>query len=284
MKNQKYGVEIELVEMDRPTAVKLMAELFGTNNYRTGSSGNYAIDAKGRTWKAISDGSLQPSNGKSCEIVTPILNYEDIELVQKVIRKLKANGAKVNKSCGIHVHVDGSAHTARSLWNLVNIMASKEDLLYKALGVDKNREINYCKKTEKNMVEELNRKKPTSRDEVRTIWYCGNQYHRTTRYHALNLQSLWDGKGVEFRCFNGSTHAGKIKAYIQLCLAINYQALTQKSARYTKTTTTNDKYTFRTWLLHLGLIGEEFETARKHLLAKLNGDTAFRYGRTRSAA
>jgi len=82
---------------------------------------------------------------------------------------------------------------------------------------------------------------------------------------------------VEFRLFNSTTHAGKIKAYIQFCLAISHQALTPKSASARKTQTDNEKYTFRTWLLRLGLIGDEFRTARLHLLAKLEGNTAWRH-------
>ncbi len=81
---------------------------------------------------------------------------------------------------------------------------------------------------------------------------------------------------VEFRLFNGTTHAGKIKAYIQLCMAISAQALNQRCASRTKTQTTNEKYTFRTWLLRLGLIGDEFKTAREHLLKALPGCIAWR--------
>ncbi len=81
---------------------------------------------------------------------------------------------------------------------------------------------------------------------------------------------------VEFRLFNGTLHAGKIKAYIQFCLAIGAQALNQSCASRRKTQTTNEKYTFRTWLLRLGLNGDEFSTARQHLLANLDGCIAWR--------
>ena len=81
---------------------------------------------------------------------------------------------------------------------------------------------------------------------------------------------------MEFRLFNGTLHAGKIKAYIQFCLAISAQALNQACASRRKTQTTNEKYTFRTWLLRLGLIGDEFATARQHLLAELPGCIAWR--------
>lgn len=81
---------------------------------------------------------------------------------------------------------------------------------------------------------------------------------------------------IEFRLFNSTTHAGKIKAYIQFCLAISAQALNQRSASRQKTHSTNEKYTFRTWLLRLGLIGDEFKTARLHLLEHLDGCIAWK--------
>lgn len=36
------------------------------------------------------------------------------------------------------------------------------------------------------------------------------------------------------------------------------------------------KYTFRTWLLRLGMIGDEFKTARKFLLENLEGGIAWK--------
>ena len=71
-------------------------------------------------------------------------------------------------------------------------------------------------------------------------------------------------------------HAGKIKAYIQFCLAITAQALNQRSASPAKTQSSNEKYTFRVWLLRLGMIGDEFKTARKHLLDHLEGCIAWK--------
>ena len=116
--------------------------------------------------------------------------------------------------------------------------------------------------------------------EVERLWYNGyggRQYHYDdTRYHALNLHSVFSHGTIEFRLFNSTLHAGEIKSYIQLCLAISHQALVQKSASRTKTHPENEKYTFRTWLLRLGLIGDEFKTARQHLLKHLDGNIAWR--------
>lgn len=43
-----------------------------------------------------------------------------------------------------------------------------------------------------------------------------------------------------------------------------------------KTHSSNEKYTFRTWLLRLGMIGDEFKTARTHLLKNLEGNIAWK--------
>ena len=76
--------------------------------------------------------------------------------------------------------------------------------------------------------------------------------------------------------FNSTLHAGEVKSYIQLCLAISHQALIQRTASRSRTQSSNEKYTFRTWLLRLGMIGEEFKTARLHLLKNLEGNIAWK--------
>jgi len=293
MKEQRFGIEIELTGLSRLRAAQVLAEYFGTPvSHDGGYYGIYSVlDGQSRRWKVMSDGSIttEKKEGRriipadstySVELVSPICKYEDIETIQEIVRKLRAAGAIANASCGIHVHVDASPHNANTLRNITNIMASKEDLIYKALQVNVARERRYCKKVEQSFLEELNRKKPKTLEQVSRIWYNGNdgrhEHYHNSRYHCLNLHSVFQKGTIEFRLFNGTTHAGKIKAYIQLCLAISHQALTQRCASRIKTQSTNEKYTFRTWLLRLGLIGDEFKTARLHLLEHLEGCIAWK--------
>ena len=81
---------------------------------------------------------------------------------------------------------------------------------------------------------------------------------------------------IEFRAFNSTLHAGEIKSYIQLSMAISDAALKSSSASPTRPETDNPKCTFRCWLLRLGFIGDEFKTAREHLLKHLPGNGAWR--------
>jgi len=151
------------------------------------------------------------------------------------------------------VHIDASPFDALTLRNITNIMAAKEDLIYKALQVSVARQHRWCQPVEQRFLDDLN-----------------------SRYHCLNLHSVFQKGTVEFQLFNGTVHAGKIKAYIQFCLAIGAQALNQSCASRRKTVTENEKYTFHTWLLRLGLIGDEFKTARGHLLEHLDGCIAWK--------
>lgn len=248
----------------RSAAAKIIAEHFDTSAVHVGGTyDTYTVENDtGRKWKVVSDASIQcQSRGErtasrlyAVEVVSPICKYEDIETIQELVRELRRGGAKVNDSCGIHIHVDASRHDPKTLRNIVNIMASKEDLLYKALRVQIDREY-YCQKADLRFLEDVNLKRPKSMSEFETLWYNGSSrrgiHYDSTRYHALNLHSVFSKGTIEFRMFNSTLHAGEIKSYIQLCLAISHQALIQQRAMRTKTKSENEKYTFRTWLLRL---------------------------------
>jgi len=296
MKSQKFGIEIEMTGITRKEAATVIAKYFNSLvDHWGGAYDEYRTkDYKGRTWKLVSDGSLtnmKKVQGRlitagreySVELVSPILTYEDIEPLQEIIRLLRKAGAISSSkyNAGIHIHINAKPHTPNSLKNLVNLMASKEELLYKSLLIDVVR-LRYCKKVNEELLAKINKKKPKTLQALADLWYEGygqevrSRHYHNSRYHGLNLHSTFTKGTIEFRLFNGTLHAGKIKAYIQFCLALSYQALTQKSASAKRTTTDNEKYTFRCWMLRLGLIGEEFKTCRLHFLSNLTGDAAWR--------
>jgi len=290
MKTQTFGIEIELTGLTREEAARTIAAHFGTEARYAG--GGYdaweAKDTAERTWKLMSDSSIRAENKSGeatnqhrVELVSPICTYEDIETVQEITRLLRGAGAKPNSSCGIHIHIGMGEHTPKTLRNLANLVASKEDLIYQALAIKEKRQ-GYCKKADENFIAAMNTKKPATLTGIADLWYAAytgesrTAHYNSSRYRLLNYHSIFRIGTIEFRAFNSTTHAGRIKAYIQFCLAMSHQALTQKSASSRKTETTNPKYTFRTWLLRLGMIGEEFKTARTHLLANLEGNIAWR--------
>lgn len=295
MKNQTLGVEIEMTGITRNQAAKVMARYFGTTAEHIGGSYDawQVLDNKHRAWKAMSDASIRTTRKEggrtvsasrlySTEVVTPILRYEDIEDLQEILRQLRKSGAQVNNSCGIHIHIGAGEFTPSTLRNLVNTIASKDDLIYKALQIETSR-LRYCRKTSEELVETINQKKPRTRQELADIWYAQapgqarGAHYNSSRYHGLNLHAFFTKGTVEFRLFNSTLHAGELKAYIQFCMAITHKAKNTKKALARRTETDNEKYAFRCWLLRLGLIGEEFKTCRLHMLKHLSGNAAWRH-------
>lgn len=296
MLNKNFGIEIEFTGITRTEAAKVAAEYL--NGTVTNTSDYYdtkkITTADGRVWKIMSDGSIscQKRQGRqkvaatreySVELVSPILTYQDdIETLQELVRRLRKAGAFINNSCGIHIHLDGADHTARSIRNFVNIIASKNDLFYKALQIEPTR-MGYCKKMDEILVEKINRKKPKTLAQIESLWYEGysestTRHYHSSRYHFLNLHSFFNGNHtVELRGFNSELHAGKIRSYIVLSLALNRQALTQKCASAKKPQVENEKFAMRTYLNRIGFIGEEFANCREHLTAHLEGSAAWRF-------
>ena len=302
MKKQTIGVEVEMNNITRKDAAKVAADFFGTSRTEyTGGRNGYetysAWDGEGREWKFQKDVSIAGPDSEKCELVTPILTYSDIETLQELIRRLRKAGAKsdATRGCGVHIHIGAKGHTPQTLRNLANIMASHEQLLASALDLDSRRMNRYCRTVNPNFLAKLNKQKPTTMAQLADIWY-GTQnanygrdaHYNDSRYHMLNLHATFTKGTVEFRLFqfdapsNGKQnglHAGQLKSYIQLCLALSEMAKEVKTASPKPQQTENPKYAMRTWLLRLGFIGEEFATAREMLTKRLSGDTAFRNGR-----
>lgn len=297
MFTRKFGVEAEFTGITRKEAADAAAGYFNaTAAYAGGYYETYEVRAPdGRTWKFMYDSSIccqrrenrrlaAADSRYSVELVTPILCYrEDIDTLQGLLRRLRKAGGFANRSCGIHIHLDGEGHTVRSIRNFINIIASHNDLFYKALQIAPER-MRYCQKTDLWLVERMNQTKPRTMEQLEDIWYekyagSRNGHYHQSRYYFLNLHSFFHGNHtVELRGFNGTLHAGKVRAYVVFALALNHQALTQKSARYHKVQEENEKFAMRVYLNRIGFIGDEFKSCREHLYKHLDGNAAWRYG------
>ena len=270
----KFGIEIELTGITKDKAADTIKTIVGGRIEHThdGYSTRKIHATDGRVWKVMNDASIKKvdsrgnstyNNDYSVEVVSPILTETDIDTMQLIARALRAVGGKTNDSCGIHIHLDGSNQTVQSLKNYINIIASKNDLLYKALQIKPAR-VRWCKKMDERLINDIKRKKPKTKQAIKDIWYNRKNagyysHYDDTRYHFLNLHSYFNGNGtVELRGFNSTLHAGKIKAYILLALAINNQALTQKKASNKKIQEENEKFAMRVYLNINGLKGDQY--------------------------
>jgi hypothetical protein len=271
----RFGIEIETVGIDHASLARAIHSAIPGSRL---SGYALVVMADGRTWKVVNDGSL--SGHLNGEIVSPILTHADLDTLQSIVRAVREAGARANYSCGIHIHVDGSRFDGRSIQNLVNIVCKHERLIEKALGIDADRLNRYTKSLDSDFLARLDARRVRSLDDMKAAWY-GSAHYRAdrydhTRYHGLNLNSLFYRGTVEFRYFNGSLHAGEVKSYVLLCLALVQRAQTIKaSSRARREVDTKDsRWAFRVLLKSLGMVGPDFKVARLHLTKLLEGTSA----------
>lgn len=275
MKSQRFGVEIELTGISRQEVKDILANYFNDNEL---------FDRQGRDWNVKYDSSIfaryryhgslveTSSNDYKVELVTPVLEYDDIPMLQDIIRLIRKAGGVSSEQyrCGIHVHVSDEGHNEKTLRNLIRLMSSKQYLLERALNIPDSRLSQYCQYVDKDL-EKRCRRSFSSMSALQKAWN-----NSSDRYCMLNLSSLFSNKGIELRLFNGSLHAGVVKAYIQFSLALCQSAKTlTRASSLIPRNDVNDKYAMRTWLCRMHLNGDEFKTCRKFMTKNLLGDTAF---------
>ena len=246
LKEQRFGVEVEMTGISRKKAADVLAEVFGAiAGEPDGTCYHTRIikDQKNRKWKVMRDSSITPVRNDNSnapmdeyrvEMVTPPLNYEDIELLQVVIRKLRENGAKSHRSCGIHIHVDGANHTAASLRRLVSFMTARQDLIYEALEIG-DRENSWCHKLNKTLLNAMKKDKNLTNEKAEEIWYssandgyCGgidHQHYNSTRYHGVNLHAFFHKRYSRIQTFQQHTSCRKnqgIHSVLFSCICMGY--------------------------------------------------------------
>ena len=309
--SRSIGIELEITGASRQKAAEVIADFFGTSYVYEGPGGydKYSVtDSEGRKWTVMSDASITPlqkRNGRivsapdthKVEFVSPILFPKDLKLYQEIVRKLRKAGFFESSSCGIHIHIGVKDLPPTTIVHILNQVHSKQDLIYKALGVPTacNSRYRYCQRIPTNLVETLKKKKAKTLSQIADVWYStignsGERYIRYphSRYYIVNMtrglipDSRFYYGTAEFRPFCCTLHAGKILAYCQFCLLLVSYCATLTKSSYKPVVINegeSEAYKFRVWLLKLGCIGAEFKTMRIHLLDRFGTQSkAFRRG------
>jgi len=162
-------------------------------------------------WKAERDSSIRPQvpGRKGCEFVSPRLRgYQGLDEVMQAVDAIRARGARVNHTTGIHVTIEFNGDAA-ALARLISLVANHEKGIYASTGTKRRERNTYSKKI----------KPYGNRDDAKNR--C-----EADRYHLLNLTHLARGRNrVEFRAFASSLNKTKIAGYIMMCLGLVELAL-----------------------------------------------------------
>jgi hypothetical protein len=239
-----FGVEIECYIPGSLSS--LFAALSAANVPMSHAAGSIHRVTAG--WKVVGDGSLNsaPVGHVGCEVVSPILRGDDgIAQVVRVMEAVKAFGGKVNKSCGLHVHVGAQDATAGQLKNLAKMFVKYEHHM-DALCPESRRNGNrYCQSNRQQAagygvaatyeaqvaasfakLEGL--RSISSIANVMNGGYGGGHYTHH-RYFKLNFQSLASHGTVEFRQQAGTVEGQKAATWIRLVVGLVASAFSLKS-------------------------------------------------------
>lgn len=200
-KDVTFGVEIECIGVLRDALLqKVRAK--GVNIYYEG----YNHRDNDSYYKVVSDASLVGHN--SAEIVSPILKGKDgLNSLKIVCDALNEIGANVNRSCGLHVHLDASKMTIKHWRNLYINYARLENIIDSFMPRSRRANNNgFCRSIALYPRLEA------------TILHCDNieqiRSYFASRYFKINVESFLRHGTVEFRQHSGTIDFEKISMWL----------------------------------------------------------------------
>jgi len=292
----KIGLEIETTMLTRREVAEAIRSVVGGTVEHVGTPTCYdpyrITDARGLVWTVVADSSLTSAPPeKRAEIVSPVLGYDDIPQIQEIIRVVRRAGAKAGADAGLHIHISHPDVTPKALANLCKLVYKQEEIIYAALGVSDARKARYCKPLNPDFIRRICANPPRTFRQLNTQWYGHYTEHPQrydqSRYCGINLNGWFVRTAVEVRAWQGSLHAGEVRAAIIFCMALLAKAINSKAASAKKRTfdPASGRYDMRVLLISaLGLNGERFKSVRKHLLSRIPGDSAFKWGKSQRPA
>jgi len=211
----------------------------------------------------VRDGSIDRADGcdgGDVEIVTqPAKGTAWTEMIRELCGELQHIEAQVNRSTGLHIHVDARDLTAFDIKNLVRVYAHVEDVLFSAIAPHRRASDHYCKPCGQEYLErfsQLNGKmlksvlplkqygirpvqervfsskqaKREVQEEVARIYKRRSEHkYDDTRYRALNLHSYWHRGTIEFRHHHGTADAEKIRNWGVVCMSVVHYVATHQT-------------------------------------------------------
>lgn len=159
-------------------------------------------------WKIVTDASV----AGGFEVVSPILSGQDgLAQVQRVSDALVNAGAKIEKDCGFHVHVDARDLNGPTIANILTRYAKYEAQIDAFMPKSRRENNNRFCQSVMGLAAEFENVAPTaSASDV-----CRRMYNR---YYKLNLTAFVRHGTVEFRQHSGTVEARKMIPWIIFCV------------------------------------------------------------------
>lgn len=242
--------------MERKEIVKALGEHFGVEaKYMGVPSFAYQIETAEGTYTVDRVGKIKTSAGIEVELEALLNTRHEDETIEPT----------ATEPIAVEVAVPMEGHTGITLKNLVNMIYSKQALIKKSLRIVENI-------VEDDFSKGINQAKTETLEDFKTaIESIGEN-------RCLGIEFDFNNNTITFKFLKGEGSAEKVTAYTQFVALLNQSAKTLKHASAKSKETDNDKFTFRVFLIRLGMVGDEYKVTRKVLLENLEGNSAFRSG------
>ena len=208
--------------------------------------GDYTVDRQGR----ILDGQGQVV-GLDALLTKPMPETD----------RKEGTGLDIETVTNLEVELPLEGYQGPSLRNLMHVIYSRQPLIKKALGF----------KTD--LVDDETIKALTQKPMV-------TLKHFQKAMEGVGIPGIdidFEKETITFKLGPGGDNQEKAEAATKLFGLINLNARRLKRNVSAKVKPVdNEKYSFRIWLLRLGMIGDEYKLARRVLLRNLSGNSAFR--------
>ena len=203
--NRKFGVEIEALGLTKRAVVAALTRI----GYRCEIQEYNHITYE--SWKVVPDSSISGEN--TFELVSPPLRGQNgLDQVAAVMNALVAAGARINASCGFHVHVDAADVNGDIAKKLVKRYARWEEIIDSIMPTSRRGNNNeYCRSNKHAYEQTI--MEVDSNDIMRIA-----DRVRSARRFKLNIASYLRHRTIEFRQHSGTLNAEKAINWIKFCL------------------------------------------------------------------
>ncbi|SHK41525.1 virulence-related protein [Paramaledivibacter caminithermalis] len=248
--------------MDRKEIVKALETRFGVKSKYLGApSFAYQLKTEDETYTIDRKGKIITAFGEEIKLEKLFRETKNEKVINDNIEIQNSEGPNIEIFFKAIFPMEG--HSGRTLRNLVNMIYSKQALIKKAFEI------------EEDLVGDdfsigINEVKIETLEDFKTA------LEDIGERSCQGIEFDFYDKTITFKFLQGEENPEKKEVFKQFVSILNQNAKKLKYASAKVKPTDNEKYTFRTWLLRLGMIGDEYKVARKELLKNLSGNGAFR--------
>lgn len=195
-----FGVELETIGINRFNAINEASN----NGLRLEYQGYNHVDSH-EVYKFVTDGSINGENAIEC--VTPVLSSKGgLNSLKTLCDVLNHNGARVNASCGTHVHIGVAGMTDDWYRNVFYNYQQLESVIDTFMARSRRaNNSNWCRTLTDHDFSYCH----TIQD-VRREMSCD-------RYHKVNPEAWARHNTIEFRQHQGTTDFKKISNWVKFC-------------------------------------------------------------------